>query len=367
MREASQSRNTSLRAGVAGADINEQDRPQDRHVEYNIECTMHIEGFSRRYTEFKELDALLRRRFPGLRLPALPDISRRFKLFSRRSFDPEYVMSKGNLLNAYLQELAATPSVRCSPEFLSFVMNATGGAFSQKQMADTSGRRAGASRTVLYRAQSGPPSMATSMPQRLPTRPPVPGSHISTMKEGQPELSDTMVEARQPLRDSSHPPAIVKRRQMSMEMFAVEEALNSSDAISSDESDLDEDILDSLGEGKNGDAAGTALIDLPWRPASAHPLISQTRGTVLQVSLPGCTSLADARSTRTLIVHLERMNVDISFYRFSLDERGRLAGSAWIDGRQFEASGQIIEPSVPAKEPTGTISLALKASERPAN
>lgn len=353
MREASQARGTQVHANVVGAVIHEQDRVQDRHVEYDVECTMQISGFSRRYTEFKELDTLLRRRFPGLKLPTLPDISRRFKLFTRRSFDPEYVMSKGNLLNAYLSELAATPAIRCSPEFLAFVMNATGGPFSQKNAAPRA-----APRTVLYKVQG---HRSSSLPPEshvidaLKPSASTPVSMPAAIANANPHLVRSNS---QPTEPGHLPVNIHQRRQPSLEAYAFEEAINSSDAMSSDESDWEDDLFDSAKDEGNGD--GPALIETSWRAASSHPLISQTRGLALQASLPGCSTLGEALETATLIVHLERLNVDLSLYEFELDERGRLSGRAWIDGRQLEITGQFTDASPPSKESTGTLSIALK-------
>mmetsp|Transcript_31088 Transcript_31088/g.49769 ORF Transcript_31088/g.49769 Transcript_31088/m.49769 type:complete len:359 (-) Transcript_31088:1395-2471(-) len=93
----------------------------DKHVEYDISSSFVVKNHSRRYTEFRELDAVLRGKFPNLRLPNLPENSGRFRLFYRRSFDPGYVESKSKLLNIYLEELCQIPVVRKSPEFLRFI------------------------------------------------------------------------------------------------------------------------------------------------------------------------------------------------------------------------------------------------------
>jgi hypothetical protein len=311
----------------------------DRHVEYSVCASIRSLEHTRRYTEFKELDAALRQRFPGLELPTLPDVSWRFKLFSRRTLDPAYVAEKGRLLNAYLGELFKWREVRQSPEFLAFLF------LPKKPVAG-----AAASNGLA------PPSSATAHGPALALA----SQHVLQPQQSQhapPQQSQHAPPQPQPQHDKGHPahghPA-QQHPHHTPHGHKHSSVLSGSEAGDDWSSDEEDDPSASPAPGVPGPAAWSSSpapaaaapqVDLIERPRGAfkdHPFLPRLASKRQPISLPRYKSRAEILDTSVLVVRLDRFDgVEIAFASFALNSNNILTGKACLDGHRVRIDAQL--------------------------
>lgn len=332
-----------VRVSVVDTHVIEDDGEGNKHVEYELECRLGAPRHSKRYTEFKELDAALRRRFPHTDLPAVP-VSRRFRIFPRRTLDAQYVQAKGRLLSTYLNELAAIAHVRCSPEFLHFVLQPK--------------RHHPALPPHDYRASRFPAASSSS-------------SSLPSLRAGSPVQAPSPSPSAEGIA-SPRLGASVARRQWRVEAEDSESYMDSTDDEDDDEED-EEDENDVLGAGA-GDGL-VPLVAVPLAPLEAHLLLGPMLGAPQRVVLRGCASLSDvdglgADAVVVLLFESSQTLVDVSNVRVSStdDDIDELSAETCLDGHRIAIVGRVeLANRTEAGELRGVVSISLLEEHERAN
>jgi len=288
----------AVESRVVGGELEENGL--DKHVEYVLQGTLQMNEHSRRFTEFKELDAALRMKFPALDLPSLPEVSWRFKLFSRRTLDPAYVSAKGKLLDKYLQDLSNIREVRESTEFLAFL-------FCQKRR-----REPGTSSKLLFRSDSKDAPAGDGESGRPHSGPPGGDKGYG---------SDTLGAIRRAAQRPGTSSGLQPESEREVEKREVPEAI--SQVLSTE----------------------AALWETARLAPGDHPFISKLVGRKQPVSLPMYSTWSDLESLQIVILHLDKFDTDICLCQCSFEGGNSLSGIALVDGHRLRLAARLVGTS----------------------